>query len=184
MNNTDVAREVTDQALASTSYATRAHPDAVRAVTDRTRAYLDRQLGSIRIEAPRAVTLSSASGRFAATITNGLDQPVTGSPSRQSPTSRCRSPCPPRSRSGPAGAARCCSAPPPRDRASTTSPSGVTDATGIALGASDQLPIRSAQVSNVIWLILGSGVTLLFGAIVVRLVRRLRAATRAGRESG
>jgi hypothetical protein len=183
VNNTDVAQVVTDQALASTSYATRAHPDAVRAVTDRTRAYLDRQLGSIRIEAPRAVTLSSASGRFAATITNGLDQPVRVSLEAVSDEPLSIT-VPTEVEIGPGGRSTVLLS------ASTTRPGihnvtlRVTDATGIALGASDRLPIRSAQVSNVIWLILGSGVTLLFGAIVVRLVRRLRAATRAGRESG
>jgi hypothetical protein len=36
-------------------------------------------------------------------------------------------------------------------------------------------------VSAVIWLILGTGVALLFGAIAVRLVRRVRASTRAAR---
>ena len=36
------------------------------------------------------------------------------------------------------------------------------------------LPVRSAQVSQVIWLILGVGVGLLFLAIAVRLVRRIR----------
>ena len=58
----------------------------------------------------------------------------------------------------------------------------MTDSDGTPLGASDQLPIRSAQVSNVIWLILGTGVALLFGAIAVRLVRRVRAAARAARQ--
>ncbi len=38
------------------------------------------------------------------------------------------------------------------------------------------VPIRAAQVSGVIWLIMGSGAVLLFGAIAVRLVRRVRAA--------
>jgi hypothetical protein len=50
----------------------------------------------------------------------------------------------------------------------------LTDAEGTPLGSSDRLPIRSAQVSNVIWVILGAGVLLLFGAILVRLVRRVR----------
>jgi hypothetical protein len=57
----------------------------------------------------------------------------------------------------------------------------VTDVNGTPLGSSDQVPIRAAQVSAVIWLILGTGVALLFGAIAVRLVRRVRAATRAAR---
>ena len=55
----------------------------------------------------------------------------------------------------------------------------LTDTDGDALGSSDYLPIRSNQVSNVIWLILGTGVALLFGAIVVRLFRRIRAAARS-----
>ena len=46
----------------------------------------------------------------------------------------------------------------------------LTDSEGTPLGSSDSLPIRSNRVSNVIWLILGTGVALLFGTIVVRLV--------------
>jgi hypothetical protein len=57
----------------------------------------------------------------------------------------------------------------------------VTDVDGTPLGSSDTVPIRAAQVSAVIWLILGTGVALLFGAIAVRLVRRVRASTRAAR---
>ncbi len=52
----------------------------------------------------------------------------------------------------------------------------LTDVDGVPLGASDDLPIRSNQVSGVIWLILGTGVALIFGTIAVRLVRRIRAA--------
>jgi hypothetical protein len=52
----------------------------------------------------------------------------------------------------------------------------LTDDEGTPLGSSDTLPIRSVQVSQVIWVILGAGVALLFGAIVVRLVRRVRRA--------
>ena len=53
---------------------------------------------------------------------------------------------------------------------------GVTDVDGVPLGASDDVPIRSARSASVIWVILGIGVALLFGAIAVRLVRRVRAA--------
>ena len=55
----------------------------------------------------------------------------------------------------------------------------LTDTDGTPLGSSDSLPIRSNRVSNVIWLILGTGVALLFGAILVRLFRRIRAAARS-----
>ena len=54
----------------------------------------------------------------------------------------------------------------------------VTDEDGTPLGSTDELPIRSVQVSQVIWVIIGVGVALLFGAIAVRLVRRVRRATR------
>ena len=54
----------------------------------------------------------------------------------------------------------------------------VTSPDGTPLGGSTDLTIRSAQVSGVIWLIIGSGAALLLGAIVVRLVRRVRAARR------
>ena len=55
----------------------------------------------------------------------------------------------------------------------------LTDTDGVPLGSSDALPIRSNRVSNVIWLIIGTGVALLFGAILVRLFRRIRAAARS-----
>ena len=41
--------------------------------------------------------------------------------------------------------------------------------------------MRAEQVSRLIWVIIGAGVALLFGAIVVRLVRRRAAARRAPR---
>ncbi len=55
----------------------------------------------------------------------------------------------------------------------------VTDVDGNPLGETDELPIRSAQVSVVIWLIIGTGVGLLFLAILVRLFRRVRGRGRA-----
>ena len=54
----------------------------------------------------------------------------------------------------------------------------VTDKRGTPLGASTTMSIRSAQLSNVIWLFLGIGAALLFGAIAVRLFRRVRNARR------
>jgi len=59
----------------------------------------------------------------------------------------------------------------------------VTSVDGVPLGGRADLPIRSAQVSRVIWLIMGSGAVLLFGMIGLRLVRRVREARRAGAPS-
>jgi hypothetical protein len=60
----------------------------------------------------------------------------------------------------------------------------VTDRSGRPLGSSVELPIRAAQVSEVIWVIIAGGAAMLFGAIAVRLFRRIRAARRAGGRGG
>ena len=49
----------------------------------------------------------------------------------------------------------------------------LTNKAGTPLGSSDQFPMRAEQVSQLIWVIIGAGVGLLFAAIVVRLVRRV-----------
>ena len=119
------------------------------------------------------MTLSSAAGGFATTLTNRLDHPVTISLKAITDASLS------------------VDTPPTIDltargsqtvvlEATTTTPGVhyvrlvVTDDAGAPLGSSATLPVRSAQVSQVIWLILGVGVGLLFLAIAVRLVRRIR----------
>ena len=49
----------------------------------------------------------------------------------------------------------------------------VTDVEGTPLGPSDSLPIRANEVGRVIWVIIGVGAALLFGAIGLRLYRRI-----------
>ena len=178
VRNDEVSDEVLAEALNGLSYSSREHPDASRAEADRSRAHISRQLASIRVDAPPAVTLSSTTGRFSATIVNNLDHQV-----------RVRV-------QALADAPLTISQPDPIDvaaggrssillQASTTRLGVhnvqlvVTAEDGTPLGSSARLPVRSAQVSQVIWLILGTGVALLFGAIVVRLVRRVRRARAA-----
>ena len=177
--NDDVASVVADEALSGTSYASRLHPVVTRAGADRSRAWINAELSSIRVSAPRAVYLSSTSGRFAATITNGLDQPVTVSLKAlaDAPLSITG---PTTVDIGPRGRATVLLTAHTRKVGVHNVTLMVTDGAGAPLGSSDQLPIRSAQVSGVIWLILGTGVALLFGAIAVRLFRRLRARRVAG----
>ena len=52
----------------------------------------------------------------------------------------------------------------------------VTATDGTPLGSATALPIRSNQVSQIIWIVMVAGGGLLFGAIALRLVRRVRAA--------
>ena len=181
-DNTNVASTVADQAMSSTSYGHRVSPDGSRAAIDRSRSWIDQELGSIQIDAPPAVTLSSTSGRFAATLTNGLDEPVTVS--IQALTDEPHAIHGPETvELGPGGRTTVLLNASLQSFGVHNVTLMVTDSQGHPLGSTDQLPIRSAQVSKVIWLILGTGVALLFGAIAVRLFRRIRAAARAARQS-
>ncbi|GAA4372662.1 DUF6049 family protein [Nocardioides caricicola] len=174
--NDEVGSEVLDESLTTTSYSDRLRPDSARVAAYRSRAWISARLGSVHIDAPRAVILSSGSGRFATTITNDLDQPVTVRIQAEAD--------PPLQVSVPADNIELG----PNERRTVllnASSSGLgvrtvtlrlTDTDDLALGSSDTLPIRSNRVSSVIWLIIGTGVALLFGAILVRLFRRIRAA--------
>jgi hypothetical protein len=178
--NDTVAQAVVDQGLVSLSYASRGRQGEARGSVQRSRRWIRKQLASVRIVAPPRVTLSSASGRFAATLVNELDQPVTVGINAVSDEQMTISGPP--AVDIPAGG---------RTTVLLNARTGqlgihnvtlvVTDTEGTPLGSSDTVPIRAAQVSAVIWLILGTGVALLFGAIAVRLIRRVRAATRAAR---
>jgi hypothetical protein len=175
--NDSVAGEVSDESLSALSYASRLHPDATRADADRSRAWIGDQLASIEVSAPRAVTLSSSNGRFSATLTNRLAHPVTVKV--EAITEQPMTIAGPESIDIAAESSTSVLLEAGTDRLGVHNVQLiVTDADGTPLGSSDELPIRSVQVSQVIWVILGTGVALLFGAIVVRLVRRIRGARR------
>lgn len=178
LRNDRVGDEIATQALSTLSYSDRDRPDAARVAADRARAWVARRLGRITINAPLDVTLSGNRGSFSATLVNDLDHPVSvrveallADPMRIS---------------GPADiqiAARSQTSVLLRARTARLGVTNVqlivTDARGTPLGSTDELPIRSGQVSQVIWVIMGAGVALLFGAILVRLVRRISRARRA-----
>jgi hypothetical protein len=182
--NDTVGAEIRDEAYTDLSYASRVHARATRTSASLSRTWVDDRLRSVRIDAPRAVILSSGSGRFAASVMNPLDEPV---------SVRIKAVAdPPLRVSVPRQAVELG----PRSRTTVlldaaSSAVGIRDVTlvltdldGAPLGSSDGLPIRSNRVSNVIWLIIGTGVALLFLAIVVRLVRRVRTARRRGAGAG
>ena len=171
--NKSIAGDVVAEALTDVSYASRRRPNAVRASADRSRAWIAERLRSVSIDTPPGVTLSGAAGKFAATVTNGLDEPATVR--IQAVTGDAISISGPMSVELGAGAQTTVLL------NATATELGVhnvtlvlTDAAGHPLGSSDTVPIRSAQVSRVIWLILGAGIGLLFTAIGARLVRRVR----------
>lgn len=172
-NGSDVQTRVTDEALTTLSQANRTHPERSLARARAARAALEEQLRSITLEAPESVTMSSATGSFAATVANGLDQPVTVRVAAISDHDLQM-----------AEEEVVELAPLARTRLIldvTTTRTGmhdvrlvVTDEEGRPLGAEAVLPIRAARVSRVIWAIMAGGAALLFGAIAVRLVGRLR----------
>ncbi len=171
--NNLVAGHTLDEALTSLSYTERERALEARRATDLSTAWVQRRLERIRLRAPRGVTLSSSEGDFFATVTNRLDHPVTVLLHTIS-----------------LGAVDVADSEPIELAAggrqtvllnADASRAGVhyvevtlTDEAGNALGASQRVAIRSAEVSQVIWLILGVGVGLLFLAIGIRLVRRVR----------
>jgi hypothetical protein len=171
--NTRVSDTVTDEALAGASYGSRETPVAALRALGRSRAWISEQLGKIKISAGPGVTLSGTSGGFAAVILNELDQPVTVDVVARSNGGVEISPIDPvdlaaNSRSTVVLEARA-------SRVGVTNVTlALTDIEGNPLGSTAVLPIRSAQVSVVIWLIIGTGLGLLFLAILGRLVRRVR----------
>lgn len=177
--NFSIAGEVTQEALSGVSYAARADPVAARAMLDRSRGWIDDKLAQVTITAADGITLSGASGSFLVTVSNDLDEAVTvGVTALPEDEITVTAPdpvlLPPGTRANVLLQVRTTS-----NRVHNVTLM-VTDSKGAPLGASDQLPIRSAQVSAVIWVIMGSGVGLLFLAIAIRLFRRMRSARRGG----
>lgn len=173
--NDTVAGAVADQAIGHASYFARNTPRASLAGAEDARLHIQGQLSSIEVTAPRGVILSSDEGSFAPTVTNGLDEPVTVRLIAQSDSDL---------RLQPSEAIRL--APGTTTRVRMTAHATrlgvhdvellVTDLDGAPLGSSDSFQVRTAQVSAIIWVIMGGGATLLFGAIAFRIYRRVRGA--------
>ena len=171
---TTIEAQVRDELLVTLSEQHRERPRlavaAARRVEDSLRGYL----GEIDIEAPPAVTLSSDSGPLGVTLINGLDQPVEVRVEVRTDGELTLS----------GGGVRRLG---PQARSvvrfeATTSRAGVhqvrlavTSLDGVPLGASDQLPIRAARVSALIWIVMAIGALVLFGMIGYRLPGQIRA---------
>ena len=172
---TTLQGQLRDEALTTLSSAHREQPS--RAVESAASAaeYLRDQLGSIRVEAPPSVTLSSETGSLGATVVNELDQAVTvqvqarsdGSLELQEQDAI---------RLAPESRTRILLKITARRLGIHDVRLVVTDKDGNPLGSADELPVRAAQVSELIWYAIAAGGAVLFGAIAVRVVRRVRQA--------
>lgn len=170
-HNDSVATTVLSDALTSASYTARGGIGG--AAADRSRADIDALLRSITVETPPSVTLSSDKGRFNATVVNGLDQPI--SVRVKSLADNGMTISVPRKllipANGRAGVLLTATA---HTNGVHTVVLQLTDGSGTPLGSQASFPIRTAHVSRIIWVFIACGLGLLFAAIVIRLLRRLR----------
>lgn len=175
--NETVGREVTTQALSTLSWWDAAEPDGALRNARAASYQVHRTLGEVEIEELPYVTLSSESGRFPVTVANGLDHRVTvqlrartdGEVSVDTPESV---------EVGPGGTASVLVSAHTERLGVHNVEFQVTDTAGNPVGDGVEVPIRSAQVSGIIWVVIGVGTALLVGAATVRVVRRVRRRTR------
>lgn len=171
---TTVEAQVRDEVLVTLSEQHRTRPGLASKAAGRVEEAMFDQLARIQIEAPKAVTLFSASGKLGATLVNNLDQPVTV---QVRPTTDGQLTL--------TGSSERTLGPLARTvlrYEATTEQLGVhnvvlavTSVDGTPLGAVDELPIRASRVSPLIWVAMIAGALVLFGMIGYRLPGQIRA---------
>nr|WP_246303564.1 DUF6049 family protein [Nocardioides thalensis] len=171
--NDTVGDQVRTEALTGASYSARPDPSGTASMLSASEDWIRRVQARVRISAPPGVTLSSADGSFAVTVRNQLKQPVTvrisadtedgiaiesGDPVELAPNSRTTVVLDAHTDALGVHNVRL----------------AVTDIEGNSLGATAVVPVRSGQVGEIIWWFIGGGCGILFVAIAIRLVRRIR----------
>ncbi len=175
-HNDEVASDIVNEALTTTSYSARkgdADPaaDALSQVSS--------ELSSVTVDVPPKVILSSMKGgEFQVTLSNELDEPVTVRLDAITDESLRVATSEPVQLDANSKASFNLAAS-MRDTGTHTALIVVTDTKGNPLGAHASVPIRPSQVSGVIWWFVGTGCALLFAAIAVRLTRRIMKAKKA-----
>ncbi|MGL5825487.1 MAG: DUF6049 family protein [Nocardioides sp.] len=168
-----VSDQVLDAALTATSYSDRWSRRSARTSADRSRQWIERQLAKVTISTPPSLTLSGGNGLLPATVSNGLDYPVTVRITSQG-TEPVRVTGVRRMRLAPNERVAVKLPITVRTLGVNTVRLVVTDVNDVPLGGSATLPVRSADVGQVGWLIIGAGVGLLIVALGLRLLRRVR----------
>lgn len=171
----DLVTQVSDLALAELSYFTRADPTGALGRIRDNASTLDDLLTSVRVDDNlRAVTLSGDTGAFGVTLVNPLDVPVVVAVRAEASDSLTLGPVEP-VRVAPRSRRRLLLQATVQRQGVHSLTLQVTDAEGSELGSSSTISVRAAQVSGLLWFIMGGGLVMLFGAIGVRLFRRVRA---------
>jgi len=164
-------------AMLASSTPARTNPELAVELVDGTTAYVRAQMAQIRVEGPQFVMMSGQSGPIQVTLVNGLQQSVTVGVKVSTPGSAPGSVRIADVDPVTLGAGRRTSI---RLQARSTdigvhavnlTPANVD---GVPLGTSTQLSVRTSNVSTVIWVIMAVAGGLLFLAIAIRLLRRVR----------
>lgn len=178
VGNNSLGARVTEQALSTLSYSLRRQQRTARSSLALSLSWLDTRLGSVEVAASSGVTLSGDSGTFVVTLSNDLEESVRVSIAAMADPGLTIEPIEPIELAAESRTTVLLSVTTTTSRVHNVTLM-VTDANGIPLGATDELPIRSVLVSDVIWVIIGVGVGTLFLAIGLRLRRRILASRRA-----
>jgi hypothetical protein len=173
-NNDSVGDVLARVALLGSSQSDRADPVRARTQVQRTSGYVRSQMRRVHIEGPSFVMMSGESGLVQLTIVNDLDQPVTvGVRSETASTDLEITDVDPITL-GPGRRSALRLTARSQDIGVHPVTMVATTAEGIPLGSRTQFTVRTSNVSTVIWVIMGVAGGLLFLAIGVRLVRRIR----------
>jgi hypothetical protein len=171
--NDQLLAAATRQALITPSTWSREHPAPAARRTRGAEGRMDDWLSQVTVRGPEFVTMSSESGTFQVQLVNGLDQPVTIG-----------------LRTAVAGGQLVLSSPDPvelgpQGQAAVQIDARSTDIgihqvvlqpvseSGKRVGSIATIDVRSSRVGFFVWIVMAAGGTLLFVAIVVRLVRRI-----------
>jgi hypothetical protein len=173
-NNDTVDEVLAKSAMLGSSFGARAHPTRSRAETDGTTRYVRAQMSQVTIEGPQFVMMSGESGPIQVTLVNGLARTVTVGLSMATPGSDLRIAKQDPVTLGPGRRTSIRLEVRSDDIGVHSVTLRVTDANGDPLGSRAQLSVRTSHVSTIIWVIMGAGGALLFLAIAVRLLRRIR----------
>ena len=174
-DNDNIADQLAKAGMLATSYQVRGRTDPALARARTTAQRVRRQLASVEVDGPAFVSMTNEIGPIGVTVENQLEDTVTVQLEAQTESGDVEIEVPDPITLGPGQRA------PVRMRARAES-IGVHNVTLVAtttdgspLGSRDQFTVRSSNIGTVIWVVMGGGAALLAVAIVVRLVRRVRA---------
>ena len=175
LSDQDKAAPVFDETLASSGTSLWRADLATRvSMTDRTAEQAMNQTAKVRVSGPTFVALSSASGRFPLTVTNGLPVPVTVQVVAHAENPAVTiDPIPQLSLQ-----------PGQRRDIEATAHSTGSGLTGVRVrlvttthrpvGSPWTFDVRSTQIGTAIWVVMGIGAAILFGAAARRIYQRVR----------